>query len=204
MGEGMLKHWMLRFALVVVFLVNLGCVQFVAVRKTAAFRESVGELQGIAMMPFESADDVDAAALVGRYMTEALAAQGVKVIPSGDVQQAIALAGLSSEPEVAGPFLRKQFGAEGLLFGEVLNFEARQGNAAGAMKSARVAFRVTLHGAEDGKKLLQATFDERQAPASENLFRAARYPAAGSRWLSAEELAQWGASEVAQALVQQR
>ena len=54
--------------------------------------------------------------------------------------------------------------------------------------------------APGGEQLWRATFDERQQALSENVFNAARYPGRGSRWLSAGELARWGAEEVAQVM----
>ena len=67
------------------------------------------------------------------------------------------------------------------------------------MKAAAVGFRVTLQGA-DGRTLWSAEFDERQQPLGENVLRAGQYPGGGSRWLTAEELARWGAQETVAAL----
>ena len=44
-------------------------------------------------------------------------------------------------------------------------------------------------------------FDETQVDLSADPARARRYPGGGLRWLSAAELAQWGAKAAAKALV---
>jgi hypothetical protein len=43
-------------------------------------------------------------------------------------------------------------------------------------------------------------FNETQRPLSSNVLVASRYPGGGSRWLSAEELARWGAEETARSM----
>ena len=145
----------------------------------------------------DSPPSEEAATLVARHVSEAIEQRGVDVIPADDVRRATEGAG----PELSTPELARltaeRFGAEVLLVGNVLRYQERVGQAAGSTRPAAVGFEVTLFGAPDGERLWRATFDERQQPLSENVFNAARYPGGGSRWLSAGELARWGAGELA-------
>ena len=145
----------------------------------------------------DSPSSEEAAVLVARHVSEAMEKRGVDVIPADDVRRATEGAG----PELSTPELARltaeRFGADVLLVGNVLRYQERVGQAAGSTRPAAVGFEVTLFGAPDGARLWRATFDERQQPLSENVLNAARYPGGGSRWLSAGELARWGAGELA-------
>jgi hypothetical protein len=142
----------------------------------------------------------EAAVLVARHVSEAIEQRGVYVIPAADVGRAAE----DAESELSIPELARlvaeRFGAEALLVGTVLRYQERVGEAAGSTRPAAVGFEVTLYGAPEGERLWRATFDERQQALSENVLNAARYPGRGSRWLSAGELARWGAEELALAM----
>ncbi len=171
-----------------------------------------GPFQRVAVAPFEASpalsrrEDPDspsadeAVVLVARHVSEALKERGVDVIPADDLRRATEDAGpTASRPELAR-LAAERFGAQALLVGSVLRYQERVGQAAGSTRPAAVGFQVTLYGAPDGAQLWRGTFDERQQPLSENVLNAARYPGRGSRWLSAGELARWGAGEVALAM----
>jgi len=164
--------------------------------------------KGDAATPQESgAAAADAAALTTRFVTEAFAAQGFEVIPAGDLVTAFEAKGTPfphGEVESAARTAAQEFGATALLSGEVYRYRERQGGEMGATRPASVGFTVTVHSATDARELWSARFDETQVALSENLFEARRYPGAGSRWLSAAQLAQWGAEEIAKRLVELR
>jgi len=82
----------------------------------------------------------------------------------------------------------------------VSRFIERAGEAAGTMRPASVSFTITLYAAPGARPLWRGRFDETQRALNENIFNAGRYPGGGTRWLSAEEMARWGASEVALAM----
>jgi hypothetical protein len=63
--------------------------------------------------------------------------------------------------------------------------------------AASVWFEAALYTAPAGEKLWSGVFNETQRPISDNVFSATRYPGGGARWLSAEELARWGAEQTA-------
>ena len=87
-----------------------------------------------------------------------------------------------------------------VLVGEVWRYRERSGEALGSSRPASVAFEVTLFAAPDGRKIWQGRFDETQQSITANPLRARRYPGGGTRWLTAAELARWGAKQVAESL----
>ena len=62
--------------------------------------------------------------------------------------------------------------------------------------AARIAFEVSLFDARTGGRLWRARFDETQPSLTENVARVRQYPGRGARWLSANELAGWGAERI--------
>lgn len=148
----------------------------------------------------QSPSGEEAALLVARHVSEAIEERGVDVIHAADLRRATGDAGGELPTPELARLAAERFGADAVLVGTVLRYQERVGQAAGSTRPAAVGFEVTLHGAPDGQPLWRATFDERQQALSENVLNAARYPGRGSRWLSAGELARWGASEVALAM----
>lgn len=200
-------HAFLRLlALALGALLAAACTETVASQARPALAELDAPLRRIAVLPFSASGlvrgevgDVEprvAAQLVSRYVAEALAARGVEVVAPEDVAATLAAADPSQR---AGTVLREERAADAVVLGDVTRWEERRGEAYGAMKAAAVGFRVTLQGA-DGRTLWSAEFDERQQPLGDNVLRAGQYPGGGSRWLTAEELARWGAQETVSAL----
>jgi len=147
----------------------------------------------------------DAAALTTRFVTEAFAAEGFDMVAAGDLVNVFAVSGKPVPHGEIGPFKRiakDEYGATALLTGEVYRYKARQGGEFGATRSASVGFTVALHATSDGRELWRARFDKTQPTMSENLLEARRYPGGGARWLTAAELARWGARETAQRLLE--
>jgi hypothetical protein len=136
----------------------------------------------------------EASAQVARFVVEALEARGLEVIPPDDARAA-----LGPEPGPAARLAASRLGAQGVLVGSVHRYRERSGEALGTLSPASVGFELLLFGSPDAARLWQALFDETQRPLSENVLNAARYPGGGSRWLTAAELARWGAGEVAAA-----
>jgi hypothetical protein len=182
------------------------CTPTIASEARPALAELEAPLKRIAVMPFsvspvlrgrESGTPPNVAAqLVSRYVSEALAARGVEVVAPEDVAATLAGADPSQR---AGQILSEKRGADAVVIGDLTRWEEREGEALGTLNAAAVGFNVTLQGA-DGRTLWSAEFDERQQPLSDNVLRAGKYPGGGSRWLTAEELARWGAGEIVGAL----
>ena len=190
-----------------VLLAGWACTPMVATQTRPALADLAAPLRRIAVMPFsatalvrveqgEQAQRVEAQ-LVSRYVAEALGARGVEAIAPEDVAATLAEADTSRR---AAAVLAQERGADAVLLGELTRWEEREGESYGTFRAAAVGFRVTLQAAPSGRTLWTAEFDERQQPLSDNVLRAGQYPGGGSRWLTAEELARWGAGEIARAL----
>jgi hypothetical protein len=87
-----------------------------------------------------------------------------------------------------------------VLLGDAWRYVERSGEAAGTLRPASIGFEVTLYSAPGGQKLWSGVFDETQRALGENVLNAGRYPGGGTRWLTAEELLRWGATETATAM----
>jgi hypothetical protein len=141
--------------------------------------------------------------LIGKFVSEALAARGFAVIPPSDVELASAQEGGSAprlDAEAWAELALRSFGATSVLLGRVTRYRERHGSAAGVTRPASVAFEVALHEVPGARRVWSGRFDETQQAMTANVFRARQYPGAGTRWLSAAEFARWGAGEVARSL----
>lgn len=190
-----------------------GCTPTISGQARPALAELSAPLRRIAVLPMRvspllatspetgATPPSAAARLVSRYLAEALAARGLEVVAPEDV--AATLAELDPSQHVA-QLLAAKHGVDAVLAGDLTRWEEREGEALGTLHSAAVGFRVTLMSAPAGERLWDADFDERQQPLGDNVLRAGRYPGGGTRWLSAEELARWGAQEIVRALPLER
>ena len=163
-----------------------------------------GILAKVAVMPFyprltasreqrqQSVVPSDAADLVSRFVTEALIARGVDVVAPSDFEAAFLAEGVAAprlDSKAAGQLAAKDFGASAVLLGELTRYRERSGGT----HAASVAFEMTLYTAPCGERVWVSLFDETQQPLSANVFDRPSYPGRGTRWLSAAELARWGA-----------
>jgi hypothetical protein len=184
------------------------------------FHVPTGSLGLIAVVPFYPTPELsrgmpagspigaaDAADLVATFVTDALRAQGFAVVPPSDVLGAFIAQGRPIprlDPREAGALAAREFGASGVLLGKVYRYREREGQALGALRPASVGYEVTLFDAPGGRRLWTSRFDETQQPLTANVFNAQRYPGGGRRWLTAAELARWGADGAAKALAAHR
>ncbi len=153
---------------------------------------------------FEGVSGWEAAALVSRFVSEALARSGVPVIPAGDLDLAFQGAGQVTprlDGVAAAEVAARKFGATAVLTGQVTRYRERPGQALGTSRPASVGFELRLYTAPAGEKLWTARFDETQQPLSENVLHTRRYPGRGTRWLTAAELARWGVQAAVDALL---
>lgn len=171
----------------------------------------------VAIVPFTASGDLarsgpqnttattaEVTKLVTRYVSEALMARGVAVVPADDFSAALFNAEIDPKvPENRRPVTNLaalQFGADGVLMGEVTRFRERTGQSLASASPASVGFYVTLLDAPAARRLWRGAFEETQQPINENVFNMGRYPGGGTRWLTAEELAKWGASETSKTM----
>jgi hypothetical protein len=171
----------------------------------------------VAVMPFEAVVStgrsigvtesvtVYNADLVAGYFADALSASGISVIAPSDLE--LAFTGKSllvprGAPREAAERASADFGATAVALGRVTRWRELEGSAAGATQPASVAFEVSLYEAPTGRRLWTGRFDETQKSITENILRARQYPGSGTRWLSTEEFARWGANEVAKSILE--
>lgn len=177
------------------------------------FAMSADALQRIAVMPFYPQPgaqqgthlvDAEIGELVARTFAEELQRSGAAVIPPNDLVMAFASKGLPTlrlDPLRAAQIASSEFGATSVVVGEIYRWRERGGEAIGSTQPASVGYEVRLHAAPGGRRLWSSRFDETQRPLSADVRNVRRYPGGGTRWLSALELARWGASESVQALL---
>lgn len=86
----------------------------------------------------------------------------------------------------------RELGVDAVLYGKLYRFEDRIGSSYSVQKPASVAFSLHLIRVSDGAILWQYTFDETQKPLTENLLNTKLYRESGLKWLTADELANYG------------
>ncbi len=167
-----------------------------------------GALKRIAVLPFSHRDTMRhspeaggpspeiAAELVARFITEAMAKRGIQVIPASDLSTALNAQGLKPmdiNPRTAAELAATKFGATAIMMGQVSRYRERVGESFGSTSAASVAFDLTVYTAPVARRVHSSQFDETQRALFENVVNARRYPGGGTRWLTAAELARWGA-----------
>jgi hypothetical protein len=170
-----------------------------------------GGLKRIAVLPFSHRDtmrpSLDASAtspeiaaeLVARFLTESMAKRGIEVIPASDLATALNAQGLKPidiNPRTAAELAARKFGATAIVIGQVSRYRERQGEKFSSTGGASVAFNATIYTADPVQRVWSRQFDETQRALSEHIVNARRYPGGGMRWLTAAELAQWGAESM--------
>jgi hypothetical protein len=182
--------------------------------RNQTFRIPEGTLQRVAVLPFQLKSSVTrwaaeqgtsadtSAELVARFVTEALMKRGISVVAPSDVATAIAARGNSGpiDTHAIAELAAEDFGATAVLVGRINRYRERQGEKFSASEGASVAFQLTLYTAPGTQRVWTSSFDETQRPLGDNVWNAPRYPGGGTRWLSATELATWGANSSIESL----
>jgi len=196
-----------RAAALTLLLAPLACALTSPIVQTQVMQVSPGLLQKVAIAPFQPDPALHprgeppisaalAAELVSRFVAEALAARGIAVVAPNDLTLAFESQGVvlpRGNPAALAALAASQFGATAIVVGNVTRFQEREGGARGAMRPAAIGFNFTLHAAPTGVAAYRARFDHTQSALSADLFGSLRYPGGGTRWLTAGELARWGA-----------
>jgi len=202
-------------ALAALALAGCSAVRPAPVVQTQQLRFPPDALRKVAIVPFTHRDTMPipaeasgpspqiAAELVARFISEAMARRGIAVIPASDLSTAFSAQGLlpsDLDPKTAAQFAAEKFGATAIVMGQVSRYRERQGDRYGSLGPASVAFSVTMYAADPLQRIWSSQFDETQRALSENIVNARRYPGGGTRWLTAAELAQWGAQSAVEDL----
>lgn len=185
--------------------VVLGCASTVQTRTNLTELDDSVDISRVAIVPFRAVGDGAAAnpqtaQRVARFVAEALMARGVEVIAAEDVSLALEASGSDPSqlpPATAARVANRQFGVGAIMTGSVLRYRDLSGQAMASASPASVWFEIVLWEAPGALRLWSAVFNETQRALSEDVFTTVRYPGRGMRWLRADELARWGASEVA-------
>ncbi len=101
-----------------------------------------------------------------------------------------------------GQALRHNFGADAVLTGVVRRFVERSGGPRASSRPSAVWFSLELR-TIDGTLLWSGTYNETQAALSENLGSFGRAWQRGFKWVTAADLAGYGARQLAQALAEE-
>lgn len=209
-----------RLALVAVLLLGccgaLACAEPVRTQVHPGLRQLESPIDSVAVVPVQATGSLatqsdtrvgpppeEATALVSRHIGEALGRRGVNVVAAEDSARALGLEAGSTErlvPRAVARVMHEQFGVDAVLMGTAWRYVERSGQAAGTRRPASVGFEVVLYEAPGGQKLWSSIFNETQQGLGENVLTAGRLPGGGTRWLTAEELLSWGATETAAAV----
>ena len=139
----------------------------------------------------------DADAVVTTRVLQALTQEtNLDVVPPGEAARVGAPGTTPSGAE-----LRKQFGVDAILTGVVHRYVERIGGPSGAMKPASVSFTMELR-TPDGELLWAGTYEEAQKALSEDLGSIKRAWSRGFRWVTAADLAGYGARQLSLALAE--
>lgn len=93
-----------------------------------------------------------------------------------------------------------QLDAEAVLMGHIYQYRERRGNAYSVNQPAAVTFGLNLVSVPDGRLLWSGAYQEVQQSLTENLFQMGTFFERGSKWLTAEELANYGLEKVLETL----
>jgi hypothetical protein len=143
----------------------------------------------------------EATSQVAGFLSQALQTNGIAVVGPGEFGALPPGAdGGPPDPTAVAKFAADRFGATAVLLGTLQRYRELEGSQRSTSSPASVAFEVALYAAPNGKKLWTARFNETQHSLNERPLDASRYPGGGTRWLTAAELARWGAEATAKSL----
>jgi len=122
-----------------------------------------------------------------------------RVIPMERVMSAYEAIPKDDERDTPLTLARKvgqALGSNLMMLGTVWRFRDKTGSSASSMNPASVAFDIYLVDVRTGEMLWMGNYEETQRALSENIWDANLFFSRGAKWLSANELAQYGVQEV--------
>jgi len=140
--------------------------------------------------------------ILTQYTQKALQKRlGEKVITleqSAEAYERIPRDDIKDTPRSLAKKLGEALNADLIIVGNVWKYRERVGGSRAISESASVAFAIYIIEVTSGKLLWKEVFSETQRPLSENTLRARSFFERGSKWLSANELASFGVTEIFQ------
>jgi hypothetical protein len=193
---------MTRAVLAVLLGVTLGCAP--PIWTEVATPEQPPVVRKVAMLPLigdpapgGTVDD-DAVAVVNTRVLQALTEEtNLEIIPPDKTSLVPGAA-----DRKGGDALRKTFGADAVLTGVVRRFVERSGGPTGSSRPSAVWFTLELR-TTDGALLWSGTYNETQAALSDDLGSFRRAWQRGFQWVTAADLAGYGARQLARALAEE-
>jgi hypothetical protein len=178
---------------------KIGVVPFFKGRHTAEVGETLN--CPLCQLYFKSENiSPDSDRMLTEYVQEALESKhGEKVIPLAEVRKAyerIPKDELIDTPRAIATRVGEFLKADLMIVGSVWRYKERVGGALAVQSPASVAFVIYVIEVATGKTVWKAKFDQTQRPLSENILEAKRFLKRGAKWLSANELAQYGVKEI--------
>lgn len=164
-------------------------------------------IEKLALLPFAAAGTEltsgsgDAALLVtGRVLEQLVLLDRFDLVPPLESARLLRLRGRGEAPaaEVCR-VLHAAFGVDAVLFGTLHRFAEREGRPRGASRPAAVRFELEMRGAT-GRPLWRGSYNEVQQGLIDDPRSLSRASERGFRFVTAEELARYGARELVQAL----
>ncbi|HLF86723.1 MAG TPA: hypothetical protein VI584_06555 [Nitrospiria bacterium] len=90
----------------------------------------------------------------------------------------------------------RELRADAILIGRVTSYQERIGGSFGITRPASVGFEVDLYNVQDEMLLWKSGFYETQSSLTENIGSLPLFIKRGGKWITADELARYGAEEV--------
>lgn len=137
----------------------------------------------------------------------AFAERGIDLVPSeefGEVMAGVVRITPAVDVRLMAEIADREFGATGVVLGEVLRFQDVSGSSAAARRPASVAFHLALYDAPEGQKVWAARFDETQSITEPDLVSNPDDVTPPDAWQSVDEIARKGAEAMADALISTR
>jgi hypothetical protein len=188
----------MRAALVALLAAALGCATPIA--STLYEAPQTGPVKRIAVLPLVMdpaagvAAEASGAPIITARLVEALNEEtSLEVIPPEDALRS----GGGRRPNPGD--LKRDFGVDAIVTGTVRRYSEREGSASGVTRPAAVWFELELRSVS-GELLWSGVYEERQEALSDNFLTLGMAWKRGFRWVTAEDLAKYGARELARAL----
>jgi hypothetical protein len=142
-----------------------------------------------------------------RAVRIAFAEQGIDLVPEEVVDRAmtdVTRLTPAVDARIFAEIAAREFGATGILLGEVLRYRDVSGASTAARRPASVAFQLSLYDVPNGEKVWAARFDETQSVVEPDLVRNPDDVTPPDPFLSADDIARRGAAALAEALASTR